>query len=97
MTEQENKPDFLQVAIDRGLSLAAPDAEAMCEHVWSTYVVPLQEEKIILGERVFKFSNLLDDKSQEAQGWFDKFKALELENKSLRDEVERLKGNIQGA
>lgn len=84
MTEQENKPDFALIEI--GTTHSENNAfERGCDHVWSTYVVPLQEENRRLQNRIESLENIADmDRKTEHQ-----YNQLYKEKEALRDEVER--------
>lgn len=83
MTPQENKPDFEALLREIGVgTISKSIVLKLCEHVWSTYVVPLVEWQ----KKHIRIMN--------THGYAGEIERLESENKSLRDEVERLKEKI---
>lgn len=101
MTEQENKPDFALIEI--GTTHSENNAfERGCDYVWSTYVVPLQEEnKKLKGEDTVilpraKYEKIVATLVRQRDTLSDEKSKLESENKSLKESLhaaERLRAS----
>lgn len=92
--KEMEKPDFLQMAVDRGLVLAAPDAAEMCEHVWNTHVVDRDAKIERLESENKRLSAILSISDDLANGRDEvivssglRIIEIESENKALQEKL----------
>lgn len=96
MSNTADKPDFIKLEEEKFGSMAdnATWSDG-CDHVWNTYVVPLQRnndnQAITINEFQSGLGEFVNAPIRKVAFFSEAAKYLKAENKSLREEIEKLK------
>lgn len=90
-----DKPDFEALLRQIGGGVISKSVVInLCEHVWNTHVVPLQEKAKYWEQQYADLGKTAADHLEYANKKRLQNETLESDNKALREEIERLKAEV---